>query len=433
MEPALIGWITIAGVFVLLVLRVPVAFAMLAASIAGYTAIDGFNAAVNITGIVIYGSLVTFSLTVVPLFLIMGHFAQYAGFATDVFHAGKKWLGHWPGGVVQATVVGAAAFGAASGSGLAACAIVGKVTIPEMLRIGVDRRLAFGTVASAGTIAAMIPPSILMVIYGVITNQSIARLLIAGIIPGIVITVVYMTTIYILVKRNPSLAPVAEPAPWRERIGSIRMAWGVGLLALVVMGGIYSGWFTPTEAGAVGAFAALVLALALRRLSWSDLRTSLMDSAKTTGMVYFIVASAFVFGSFLSVTRIPNDISEWVVGVDANRFVIMTGIVVLYVLMGFFIDMLAAMVLTLPIIFPAVIELGFHPIWFGVVMVNLAELALITPPYGLNLFILRGVIPDATMGEIVSGIWPFVIAGFVILALFMVFPQIALWLPSTLD
>jgi C4-dicarboxylate transporter, DctM subunit len=433
MDPALIGWITIAGMLVLLVLRVPVAFAMLAAAILGYAAIDGFSRTFSMVGIVIYSSLIQFALTVVPLFLIMGQFAQIAGFAADVFYAARKWFGHWPGGVAQATVVGAAAFGAASGSGLAACAIVGKVTIPEMLRIGVDRQLAFGTVASAGTIAAMIPPSILMVIYGVITQQSIARLLIAGVVPGILIAAVYMVTIYLLVKRNPKLAPVSSPAPWRERVVSLKRSWGVAILAAVVIGGIYSGWFTPTEAGAVGAFAAFVLALIMRRLTLADLRTSLMDSAKTTGMIYFIVASAFVFGSFLSVTRIPNDISEWVVGLNANRYVIMTTIVIIYVIMGFFVDMLAAMVLTLPIIFPAVVKLGFHPIWFGVIMVNLCELALITPPYGLNLFILRGVIPDARMSEIVSGIVPFVVAGFVILALLMTFPEIALWLPSTLD
>jgi C4-dicarboxylate transporter DctM subunit len=433
MNPAFIGWLAIAGLLVLLLLRVPVAFAMLAAALLGYALIDGTGRAVSVTGIVIYSSLIQYALTVVPLFLIMGQFAQIAGFATDVFHAARKWFGHWPGGVAQATVVGAAAFGAASGSGLAACAIVGKVTIPEMLRIGVDRRLAFGTVASSGTIAAMIPPSVLMVIYGVITQQSIARLLIAGVIPGIVIAVVYMLTIYLLVKRNPELVPLGSPVPWRERLVSLKGAWGIVVLAAVVIGGIYSGWFTPTEAGAVGAFAAFMLALVLRRLKVADLRISLMDSAKTTGMVYFIVACAFVFGSFLSVTRIPNDISEWVIGLNANRYVILITIVAIYVIMGFFVDMLAAMVLTLPIIFPAIIKLGFDPIWFGVIMVNLCELALITPPYGLNLFVLRGIIPDAKMGEIISGIVPFVFAGFVILALLIAFPEIALWLPSKLD
>jgi C4-dicarboxylate transporter DctM subunit len=432
MTHAIVGWTVIAGVFALLALRVPVAIAMLASAVVGYGVISGFGNAFNIVGIVLYGSLVQYTLTVVPLFLLMGHFAQIAGFASDVFQAAKKWFGHWPGGVVQATVVGAAAFGAASGSGLAACAIVGKVTIPEMLRIGVDRRLAFGTVASAGTIAAMIPPSILMVIYGVITNQSIAKLLIAGIVPGIVIALIYMAMIYILVRWNPSLAPMTAPAPWRERIGATKSVWGVAILGFVVMGGIYSGWFTPTEAGAVGAFAAMVLALALKRLSLSDLRTSLLDAAKTTGMVYFIVGSAFVFGSFLAITGIPDDISQWIVSLNADRYVVLVGIVLMYAVMGCFVDMLAGMVLTLPIIFPAVLKLGFNPIWFGVLVVNLAELALITPPYGLNLFVLRGIVPEATMKDIIIGTIPFVLAGFVILALLISFPGFVLWLPSQL-
>jgi C4-dicarboxylate transporter DctM subunit len=276
------------------------------------------------------------------------------------------------------------------------------------------------------------PPSILMVIYGVITNQSIAKLLIAGIVPGIVIALIYMTTIYILVRWNPRLAPMTAPAPWRERIGATKSVWGVAMLGLVVMGGIYSGWFTPTEAGAVGAFAAMVLAFALKRLSLSDLRTSLMDAAKTTGMVYFIVGSAFVFGSFLAITGIPNDISQWIVSLNADRHVVLVGIVLMYAVMGCFVDMLAGMVLTLPIIFPAVLKLGFDPIWFGVLVVNLAELALITPPYGLNLFVLRGVVPEATMKDIIIGTIPFVLAGFVILAFLISFPGFVLWLPSQL-
>jgi tripartite ATP-independent transporter DctM subunit len=433
MDRALIGWIAIGAVFVLLALRVPVAIAMLASAMVGYGAISGFDKAFTITGIVLYGSLVQYTLTVVPLFLLMGHFAQIAGFAGDVFQAAKKWVGHWPGGVVQATVAGAAAFGAASGSGIAACAIVGKVTIPEMLRMGVDRRLAFGTVASAGTIAAMIPPSILMVIYGVITNQSIAKLLIAGIIPGLVITLVYMVTIYVLVRRDPSLVPVTEAAPWKEKIRSVKSVWGVALLAFVVMGGIYAGWFTPTEAGGVGAFAAMALAIATRRLGWPDLRVGLVDAATTTGMVYFIVGSAFVFGSFLAITGIPNDLSQWVISLEANRYVILLAIILLYVVMGCFLDMLAGMVLTLPIIFPAIVKLGFDPIWFGVLMVNLCELALITPPYGLNLFVLRGVVPDANMRDIIVGAVPFVLAGFVIIALLVSFPEAVLWLPSKLE
>lgn len=430
MQPTDIGWLSIGALVVLLLARVPVAFAMLTVGFFGYIGIGGVEAALGVVGLMVHASLVKYALTVVPLFILMGHLAHHAGFAADIFTTGQRWLGHWPGGVVHATIAGAASFGAASGSGIAACATVSKVTIPEMLALGVDRRLAFGSVAAAGTLATMIPPSILMIIYGIVTEQSIAHLLIAGILPGCVIALIYMATVYVKVRLDPTLCPRQERASWRERLIAVKGVAGIGALAFVVIGGIYTGWFTPTEAGAFGAFAAFLLALATRRLTWDQLRDSLLETARTTGMVYFIVAAAFVFGTFLATTRLPTNISELIVNADVNRYAILIAIVAFYIALGCFIDPLPGMILTLPIIFPAIVSLGFDPIWFGILLIYLSELAMITPPFGLHLFVLKGIFQDAEMNEVIFGAVPFIMAAVVILFILIAFPEIALWLPS---
>jgi tripartite ATP-independent transporter DctM subunit len=430
MSPQLIGWLAIAFLLVLLALRVPVAIAMLTAGFVGFWATTDLAAALGVLQIVVYSSLVKSALTVVPLFILMGHFAYYGGFATDIFQTAQKWLGQRPGGVVYATIAGSAAFGAASGSGIAACATVGKVTIPEMLRLGVDTRLSFGSVAAAGTLATMIPPSVLMVIYGIITGQSIAKLLIAGIVPGIVIALIYMGTVYILVRIKPGLCPPGKRYSWPERLKALKGVTGIAILAFIVIGGIYTGWFTPTEAGGVGAFCTLILALAVRRLTWTQFVEGLFQTAKTTAMVYFIVASAFVFGSFLATTRLPTEISEAIVGADVNSYLIILSIVVFYIILGCFFDPLPGMILTLPIIFPAVVRLGFDPIWFGILIVYLCELAMITPPFGLHLFVLKGIFQEVELNDIVLGSLPFVYAAVVILFVLITFPGISTWLPS---
>lgn len=431
MEPQLIGWLSIGGMFLLLALRVPVAFTLAAVGFVSYLVLTGLEPAFFIAGATPYSKIANYSFTVIPLFILMGHFAHQAGFVTDIFNTARKWVGWLPGGVVQSTVVGAAAFGAACGSGMASCAVVGKVTIPEMRRQGVQKSLAFGAVAAAGTIAAMIPPSNIMVIYGIITEKSIGRLLIAGIIPGIVAAAVYMTQIFIRVKLNPSLAPpTEEKITWKERLISLKGIWGIAMIALIVMGGIYSGIFTPTEAGAVGAFSTFIMALAMRRLTWSSLGNVLLETTKTVGMIFLIITGAAIFSYMLAITRIPNNISEFIVGLEMSRWWVLIGVMLLYLVMGTFIDSISAMILTLPIIFPSIMALGFDPIWFGVLMVHLVEVALITPPFALNIFILKAVIPDSTIGEIIRGIAPFLISDIITLILYIVFPQLALWLPS---
>lgn len=426
MSPELIGILAVIFLFLLLLLGIPIAFALGFVSFLGYTAIAGIEPALRIIGAIPYAKVASYTFTVVPLFIIMGHFAYHAGIARDMMQTAQKWVGGFPGGLVQSTIAGATALGAACGSGLASCAVVSKVTIPDMLRVGVNRSLAFGAVASAGTIAQMIPPSILMVIYGIISEQSVGKLLIAGIFPGLLLGVSYMVMVYIRVKRNPTLALPLKGITWKERLISLKGMWGIVVLAIIVMGGIYLGIFTPTEAGAVGAFGAFLIAL--RRLKWHDFYETLLDTMRTTSMIFLLISCAFVFGYLISISRLVNAGSEFLVTLPP--WGLLAGVMVLYIILGFFLDMIAAMFITLPVILPAMNAAGFNLVWFGVLMVLLCEMALITPPYGLNLYVLKGVIPDAKLGEIISGIWPFFAVMIVDLIILIVFPQIALFLPN---
>jgi tripartite ATP-independent transporter DctM subunit len=331
---------------------------------------------------------------------------------------------------VQATIAGAAAFGAACGSGMASCAIISRLTIPEMLRSGVNRELAFGAVASAGTLASMIPPSILMIIYGVITGTPIGKMLVAGVIPGVVAALIFMITVYILVKKNPALVPGLGGVSWKERFLSIRGVWGIFMMILIVMGGIYSGLFTPIEAGGVGAFGAFFIATILKRLKWANLKEALMETAKTSGSILIVVAAAFFFTYFMGISRIPSVTSEYLTSLEVPGMIIIICIMIMYIILGTVMDVVPALFLTLPIIFPTVMRLGYDPIWFGILIVHIVEIGMISPPFGMNLFILRGTIPDATSAEVIRGVIPFLVADLFTLIIYLAFPQLALFLPS---
>jgi len=429
--PMTIGWIMLIAMIAVLFMGIPVSFGLLLVGIIGYWVLGGPARTITILGIVPYEKVSNYALSVVPLFILMGHLAYQAGFATSMYGTAQKWIGHIPGSAAQATVLGGAAFGAACGSGLASCATLGKICIPVMRKFGIDDKLALGSVAAVGGLAQMIPPSILMVIYAIITDQSVSKLLIAGILPGILAAICFMGLIYLMVKLNPKLAP--QPltgVTWKERILSLKDSWGIVMLAFIVMGGIYSGIFTPTEAGALGAFGALFLGLITRRLKLKNFIEAVMETTKTTAMIFLIIATAMVFGNFLGISRLPSEISALLMNLQVPRFAILMGVLVLYIIAGMFIDMLAFAFLTLPIIYPALMALGYDPLWFGVITVFMFELALITPPFGLNLFILRGMVPDVTMEDIIRGVFPFILADFVILALYVAFPKISTWLPS---
>ncbi len=430
MDSDLLKFAVIVLAFVLMFLGLPVAFALAVMGFVGYWLLGGLGPALHVMGIVPYGSVSMYSLTVIPLFIFMGNVAHYAGFGADIFRAAKSWVGGIPGGLAQATVAGCAAFGAVSGSGLATCAMMAKIAIPEMMKHGYDRSLAIGTVASAGPIAQMIPPSILFVIYGIITEQSVGKLLIAGILPGILESIVFMGLIYVMVKLNPGQAPLIKGTSLSEKVSDLKGAWTVGVLAVIIIGGIYSGLFTPTEAGGVAAFSALAMGLILRRLKGKDVWASLNDSIGVTGMIFFIQVGALIFGTFLAVSQIPAKISQFVTTLAYPPIVILIVIMIIYLILGCLIDNIANLFLTLPITVPIIKALGYDPIWFGVLIVLHCETALITPPYGLNLFLMKGIMKEVSMAEIIRGVAPFILANMVTLAILIAFPQIALYLPG---
>jgi len=430
-SPPTVGWILLGAMIVVMLIGLPVAFGLLVVGIVGYWVLAGANKTFMILGAVPYSEVTNYPLTVVPLFILMGNLAYQAGFAQKLYETAQKWVGNIPGGLAQATIVGGAAFGAACGSGLASCATLAKICIPAMRKAGVDDRLALGSVAGAGPIAQMIPPSIIMVVYGFITDQSIGKLLIAGIIPGLIAAAVFMVMIYIRCRFNPRLVPLLpEKTTWKERIVSLKHSWGIAMMALIVMGGIYSGIVTPTEAGALGASGTLLLGLVSRQLNLRNLKQAVMDSTKTASMIFLIVAAAFLFSYFMGISRIPTNLSEFIIGLHAPRIVILMGVLLLYIIAGMFIDMLAFAFLTLPIIFPVIVATGYDPIWFGVITVHMFEVALITPPFGLNLFIIRSIVPDKSMKEIIGGVGWFVAMDMVTLAIYVAFPKVATWLPS---
>jgi C4-dicarboxylate transporter, DctM subunit len=429
-DPETAGWLGVAAMLVAVGLGVPVAYAMGVVGFVGSYFLIGPDATRGMMEIVPFSTVASYSFSIVPLFVIMGYLVYHAGFATQIFQAARAWLGHRTGGIPMAAVLGCAAFGAASGSGLASTATLARITIPEMIASGVDKRLAYGVVAAAGPLAQMIPPSVLLIIYAIIAEQSAGKLLIAGIVPGLIIVVVYLLTIFVKVRINPALAPPAPAVPFGERLAALRHIWGIGILALVVIGGIYSGIFTPTEAGAIGATWALLLTIFVGKLSIAVLKDSIFETIRTTSMVFLIVIGAFIFSHFLSITRLPTTLSDMITGLPVAPIVIIIGIVVLYLILGLFIDMVAAMFITLPIILPAITKLGYDPIWFGVLIVFLAEIALATPPFGLGLFIIKGVVKDADLTDIVRGVTPFIIADFIILAILIAWPELILFLPN---
>jgi C4-dicarboxylate transporter DctM subunit len=433
-SPYIIGYIAIGLFFILLLAGTSVAASMALIGIFGFWMLMGSNGALGIAGTIPFSSVDKYDMTVLPLFIIMGSFGSLAGFAKAAFDAARRWLENIPGGIVQATVVGATAFAAANGSSIASCAVLAKVAIPEMLKQGVNKGMAVGVVASAATLAIMIPPSGQFVVYGMITGTSIGQLLIAGIIPGLIGAAIIMITIAIRVKFQPDLVP-RNPVhySWKERFSSIPQAWGILLIAVVVMGGIYTGIATPTEAGAIGAFIAFVSMLAVRKAKTSDIFKALFESGGISSTVLFILVGGMIFGYMISVTQIPTMLTSWVVSLQVPPMVILISIIIVYLILGCFVDTLSTMIITLPVVFPIIVGLGFSPIWFGVLMVQNAEIGSITPPFGMNLFVLKSILPDYSLEDIFRGIGWFVAPLIITMVIYIAFPQVSLWLPGLMN
>jgi C4-dicarboxylate transporter DctM subunit len=430
MDPTLIGILGIVVLFLLLATGISIGIAMLIVGFVGYCFLMGVSPGLALLSLVPYSAGSSYMLTVIPLFILMGQFAYISGISEDIYKAVYSWIGNLPGGLSMATILGCAGFGAVSGSSLATSATMGTVAIPEMKRYGYDPKLATGCVAAGGTLGILIPPSLGFLIYGILTEQSIGKLFMAGILPGIMLAGLFMLTIFLQCRIKPSMGPPGDSVPLKDRILSLGGIWGMLVLFLLVMGGIYLGVFTPTEAGGVGAFGAFVIALLKGKLSYKGIMEALLETGKTTAMLFLIIIGAEVLSKFLGATMLPMKLADHVAGLAFNKYIILTIIIFTYLILGCVMDCIAIMILTTPIIFPVVSAMGFDPIWYGVIMVVVLEVGLITPPVGLNVFVIRGVSGDIALGTVFAGIMPFLAACIAAVVLLVVFPEIALLIPG---
>jgi len=430
MSPMIVGLIGFIVIILLLLLNTPVAVAMGVVGVVGFGYLVGWSESLSILKTVPYLSLANYGMSVIPLFLLMGSFCFYAGISQQLYHTVYKWLGQFRGGLAMATVGACASFAAVSGSSMATAGAMGTVALPEMKKYKYAASLATGCIAAGGTMGILIPPSITLIVYGLLTEQSIGKLFLAGIIPGILEAVFYIITISILCKRNPVLGPPGEKTSFEEKVVSLKGTWPVLGLFLLVMGGIYKGVFSPTEAGAIGAFGAFVFAMGKRQLSRKNLSAALLETGKNTAMLLMIIVGASIFGYFLSVSRLPFELSQIVAGLAVSRYIIFAAVLAVYLFLGCFMLPMPLVIVTIPIIFPLVLSLGFDPIWFGIIVVRICEIGQITPPVGLNIFVIRGVAKDVPIGTIYRGVIPFVITDLFHLAMLVAFPQLSLFLPN---
>ena len=434
MDPVTVGLIGVAVVFLLLFMGMPIALACMFVGFAGISYLASMDAAMPVLASTVYEVAAFYPYTVIPLFILMGGFATNSGMTSDLFNTFDKWLRKLPGGLGIATIAACAGFAAVSGSSVATAAAMGTIAIPQMRRYAYDPRLATGCVAAGGTLGFLIPPSIGFIVYGMLTEQSIGKLLVAGIMPGLILALSYAGTVLLMVKVNPSLAPVRpEPVSWADRFRALGGVWEAMALFALVIGGIYLGFFTPTEAAAVGATVMGLVALAKRRLSGPNLIAGLMDAVRISVMVLFLVAGANVFSYFLALSTIPMQVASWAAELTVSRYLIFAIILLIYLFLGCLLDAISMMVLTLPVIFPVITTLGFNPIWFGVVAVLMMEAGLSTPPMGLNVFTVAGTVPEVPLETIYRGTVPFLLSIFVVAILLTVFPKIALFMPMMMS
>ena len=430
MDPVITGIICLVLFFILVALGMPIGFSFATVGFLGFLVVRNLEAALNLLGTVPYTWGSTYAMIVIPLFVLMGQFAFHSGISQDLYTAGYKWIGRQPGGLALATTTACTGFAACTGSSLASAATMGVIAIPEMKRFNYDPRLATGCVAAGGTLGILIPPSIIFIIYGVLTETSIGALFIAGIFPGLLLSLLFLGLIYFMCRRNPPFGPRGPSFPWRERFASLAGVWGMLALFIIVIGGIYAGIFTPTEAGAIGAFGAFLITIFRRRLTWSNLIATLKDTVRTTAMIFMILIGAQIFNTFLALSGIPPMIAHGIGGLPVPPYAILVIILAVYIPLGMVMDALPMILLTLPTMFPIVAGLGFNPVHFGVLVCIMCELANITPPMGMNLYIVRGVAKDVPIEQIIIGAMPFAIIMMVCLGILIVFPQISLFLPG---
>ncbi|MDH4059735.1 MAG: TRAP transporter large permease [Aquincola sp.] len=427
MTEALLGF---GAVFVLALLRVPLAFAMGLVGVVGLGLVRGWPATAASAAQVVYETGFAYTLSVVPLFILMGNFVARAGLAQELFRAAYAFVGHVRGGLAHATVLACAGFGAICGSSIATAATMSKVAYPSMRRLGYADYLSAGVIAAGGTLGIMIPPSTILVIYGIVTETHIGKLFAAGLLPGLFCALMMMGAVAYITWRDPQAGPAGERASWTERLRAVRNIWGVAVLVVLVLGGIYGGVFTATEGAGIGASGAFVFALARRALTWRVLYEVLVESARTTAMLFTVLIAAMMFSGFINFTTMPGDLKDWILQLGLPPLAIVGAMMVIYVVLGTIMEELSMVLLTIPVFFPIVVQLGFDPVWFGVLIVLVVQIGLISPPVGMNLFVLNALLKDVALGQIFRGVWLFVAALVVALAIVLEIQPLALWLPG---
>jgi C4-dicarboxylate transporter DctM subunit len=433
MSPEIAGTVGIGLLLLLFLLRMPVAFAMALVGFIGFAYLSSLDPALSLLSQDIFETFSSYPLSVIPMFILMGSFASASGITERLYNTTYTWVGSLRGGLTIATVLACAGFAAICGSTAATAATMGKIALPEMRKYNYDMTLATGTVASAGTLGIMIPPSTIFIVYGVLVEQSIGKLFVAGILPGAILSVLFAATVAILCWHNPALGPAGSPTTWKAKVKATGGILPALILFLLAIGGLFLGWFSPTQAGAIGAGGALLIGLFRRKLTWKNFFESGKDGLLTACMVLFIITGGVIFGHFLTVSTIPFLLADWVANLPISRTAIVGVIIFIYFIGGFFMDSMALVVVTIPIFYPIVQKLGVDPIWFGVIIVLVAEMGVITPPVGVNVFVIKGIAPDVPLHLIFRGIFPF-LGALIILTIIIIFvPQIATFLPSLIS
>ena len=424
---AVAGFVTL---FILMLLRVPVGMAMGLVGVVGYSMIAGSGPALKLVGQTSMRTVTDYTFGVIPMFMLMGAFVSVSGVSKELFRAANACVGHLRGGLGMATVMACGGFAAICGSSVATAATFSTVAYPEMRRYGYPQSFSTGVIAAGGTLGAMLPPSTVLAVYAVITQQDIGKLFMAGVLPGLLAMAMYMLTIAAIVFVRPKMLPAGNPRPWGERLAALKDVWPSLVLFAFVIGGLYGGLFTPTEAGGMGAGGAFLLGLARRKLDRAGIRSALLQATRTAAAVFTVLIGALLFGYFLTITQTPQKLTAFVTGLGLNRYTVLALIMLMYLVLGCLMDAMAMIILTVPIIFPVITQLGFDPIWFGVIIVMTVELGLIHPPVGMNVFVIKSVVKDVTFASIFKGVIPFIVADMIRLVILIAFPIIALWLPS---
>lgn len=430
MSPDAVAVLGFVALFVLMLLRVPVGMAMGLVGVVGYSYLVGPGPALKLVGQTSMRTVTDYTFGVIPMFMLMGALVSVSGVSRELFKAANSMIGHLRGGLGVATVIACGGFAAICGSSVATAATFSAVAYPEMRRFNYPQSFSTGVIAAGGTLGAILPPSTVLAVYAILTQQDIGKLFMAGIVPGILAMAMYVLTIAIIVKLRPDWLPGGEVKPWSERIKDLKNVWAPLVLFVFVIGGLYGGFFTPTEAGGVGASGAFILGLVRRKLDGPKIREALLSATRTAAAVFTVLIGALLFGYFLTITQSPQKLTEILTGLGIGRYGVLALIMLMYLVLGCLMDAMAMIILTVPIIYPVIVHLGFDPIWFGVIIVMTVELGLIHPPVGMNVFVIKSVVKDVSFTTIFKGVLPFIVTDIVRLVILIAFPIIALWLPT---